>query len=79
MCIRSFGVALAASLMLAGSAAAQKSDAMKATAPEKMTPPGESDAMRDCDKLAMDRQIKMEDRARFVQDCVAAKMNKKRR
>jgi len=73
----SFGFALAAALMLAGSAAAQKSNAMKATAPEKMTPPGASEAMRDCDKLAIARQVKMEDRARFVQDCVAKKMGRK--
>ena len=47
---------------------------MKSTAPEKMTPPGESAAMRACDKLAMQQNVKMEDRARFVKDCVAKKM-----
>ncbi len=30
--------------------------------------------MRECDKMAMDQHIKMEDRARFVQDCIAKKM-----
>ena len=75
---RSIACALAAVLLLAGSAAAQKNDAMKATAPMKMTPPGEGEAMRQCDKLAMDQHIKMEDHARFVQDCVAKKMKKVR-
>ncbi len=69
-----FGIALAAALLLAAPAVAQKD--MKATAPMKMTPPGEGDAMRACDKLAMDQHIKMEERTRFVQDCVAKKMKK---
>ena len=75
-----FGFALAAAFLLAGPAAAQRSDvknAMQATAPMKMTPPGESEPMRECDKMAMDQHIKMEDRTRFVQDCIARKMKKK--
>jgi hypothetical protein len=77
----SFGFALAAALLLTGPAAAQKNDAkdaMKATAPMKMTPPGAGDAMRQCDKMAMDQHIKMEDHARFVQDCIAKKMAAKK-
>ena len=69
-----YGLALAA-LLLVGPAEAQKS--MKATAPEKMMPPGAGDAMRECDKLAMEQHVKMEARARFVKDCVATKMGKK--
>ncbi len=57
--------------------AAQGNKASQATAAQKMTPPGEGDAMRACNKLAMDRHVKMEERARFVQDCVAKKMKKK--
>lgn len=75
-----FGFAFAAALLLAGTAAAQRSDVnnpMQATAPMKMTPPGESEPMRECDKMAMDQHIKMEDRARFVKDCIAKKMKKK--
>lgn len=64
----------APALVPAAPAAAQRSVAMKATAPEKMSPPGESAAMRDCDKQAMRQHVKMEDRARFVKDCVASKM-----
>ena len=69
-----FAVLLAGVLPFAGVAAAQNGGAMKATAPEKMTPPGQSEAMRECDKMAMDQRIKMEDRARFVRDCITKKM-----
>jgi len=62
--------------LFAGAAAAQSEGAMQATAPEMMTPPGEGAAMRECDKMAMDQHIKMEDHARFVQDCIAKKMKK---
>ena len=49
---------------------------MKSTAPEMITPPGEGAVMRECNKKAMDQHIKMEDRTRFVQDCIAKKMRK---
>jgi hypothetical protein len=55
-------------------AAAAGATSMKATAPEKMMPKGGGDAMRECDKLAMQQNIRSEDRARFVKDCVAKKM-----
>jgi hypothetical protein len=55
-------------------AAAAGAASMKATAPEKMMPKGGAEAMRECDKLAMQQNIKMENRARFVKDCVAKKM-----
>jgi hypothetical protein len=72
-----FGTALAAGLLLAVPAEAQKNDkAMRATAPEKMTRPGEGDAMRECDQIAMDQHIAMEDHTRFVKDCVAKKMKR---
>ncbi|MEJ2432994.1 MAG: hypothetical protein P8Y53_07445 [Pseudolabrys sp.] len=73
---------LAAALLPAGPAVAQQSDgkdAMKATAPMKMTPPGEGDAMRECDRMAVKQHIKMEDHARFVQDCIARKMAGKKK
>jgi hypothetical protein len=69
-----FALVLAAAFLPAAPAAAQKN--MKATAPEKMMPPGESQAMRACDKMAMDQHIAMEDRAGFVKDCIAKKMAK---
>jgi hypothetical protein len=49
-------------------------NSMKATAPEKMTPPGQGKVMRECDKLAMEQHVKMDDHARFVQACIAKKM-----
>jgi len=39
-----------------------------------MMPQGGGEAMRECEKLAAQQNVKMEDRARFVQDCVAKKM-----
>ena len=68
--------AMFAALVIATPAAAQKD--MKATAPEKMMPPGAGEAMRQCDKLAMEQHIPMEQHARFVKDCVAKKMKKAR-
>jgi hypothetical protein len=67
-------VALLVLLPLSTAARAQTGGAMKATAPEMMTPPGESEIMRECDKMAMDQHIKMEDHARFVRHCIAEKM-----
>jgi uncharacterized protein YycO len=46
---------------------------MKATAPEKMMPGDQAKKMRACQKRAMQQQIKMEDRSRFVSDCMADK------
>ncbi len=70
-----------APILLAGllpfTAAAQSGggkDSMKATAPEKMTPPGQSKAMRECDKMAIMQHVRLDDHARFVQDCIARKM-----
>ena len=58
-----------AALMSAGIAAAQAP--MKATAPDKMMPAGDAAKMRECDRLSMQPGIKMEDRAAFVQKCMA--------
>ena len=34
-------------------------------------PAGDAEKMRACDKKAMDEHVKMEDRAKFVADCMA--------
>ncbi len=47
---------------------------MKATAPDQMMPQGGGEAMRECNGRAVQQHIKMEDRARFVKECVAKKM-----
>jgi hypothetical protein len=71
-----FAVLLGGALVAGTAAVAQDDHGMKASAPERMTPPGEGDAMRECNKMAMDQHIKMEDHARFVQDCIAKKKKK---
>ena len=60
-------VALGASLC-AGAAAAQQ--AMKPTAPQKMMPPDEKARLQACQQKAAQQNIKMDDRAKFVMDCM---------
>jgi mannitol-specific phosphotransferase system IIBC component len=43
----------------------------KATAPEKMMPVEKAQKMRECERRAEQQKIKMEDRARFVNECIA--------
>jgi hypothetical protein len=74
MLCRILGFAVALACILFAGAVFGQNGTMKSTAPEMMTPPGQGDAMRECNKMAMDQHIKMEDRARFVQDCIAKKM-----
>ncbi len=47
---------------------------MKATAPDQMMPQGGGEAMRECIGPSMQQQIKMQDRAHFVKECVAKKL-----
>lgn len=55
-----------------GTALAQK--AMKPSAAEKMMPPGEKRKLEDCQKLAAQRNIKMDERAKFLMDCMTGKV-----
>jgi len=76
-----FTIAFAAALLLAGPASAQRSDVKNpatATAPMKMMPPGESKPTQECDKMAMAPQVKIQNRARFVNSCIARKMNQRK-
>jgi hypothetical protein len=57
-------------VFFAHSASAQ--DRMKATAPDKMMPGDKVQKMRECQKRATEQKIKMEDRARFIDQCVVA-------
>ena len=59
-------------LFFANIASVQASDRMKASAPEKMMPADKTQTMRACEKKAVAQKIKMEDRARFVDACMAA-------
>jgi len=69
--MRRFIVGLALGIGLCAAAGAT---AMKASAPDKMMPSGGGEAMRECEQIAVQQNIKMEERARFVKDCVAKKM-----
>lgn len=64
--------ALAAALIIfTGAAGAQTP--MKPTAPQKMMSPGEAKKMAACKKLAAERNVAMNERSRFVMDCMTGK------
>jgi hypothetical protein len=67
-----FPIALAFVAALFTPASAQVPGPIKATAPEKMMPSDKAQKMRECEKRAKQQNIKMEDRSRFVNECVAA-------
>jgi hypothetical protein len=57
--------------LVCGAAVAQTS--MKPSAPQKMTSPHEAQNMRACEKQAADQNIKMDERSKFVMDCMTTK------
>jgi hypothetical protein len=68
-----FSVALTLVMFIANAASAQVTDRMKATAPEKMMPADKAAKMRECEKRTEQQKIKIEDRSRFMDECVWAK------
>lgn len=68
-----FYPALIFAMFLAHAAPAQVTPRMKATAPEKMMPSERASKMRECERRMEQQKIKMEDRSRFVDECVWAK------
>lgn len=62
-----FVFAVAASLN-AGAVLAQSD--MKPTAPAKMMPPGEKARLEACQRKAIQQNVEMAERARFVMDCM---------
>ncbi|MGH6727513.1 MAG: hypothetical protein ACREB8_13370 [Pseudolabrys sp.] len=46
---------------------------MKPTAPQKMMSPSEADKMHACEKQAADQNVKMDERAKFVMNCMTKK------
>jgi len=54
---------------LTAGAALAASD-MIPTAPQKMMPPAEKTRMEACQKKAADQYVKMDERAKFVMDCM---------
>ena len=69
--LRLGGSAMILGLLLAGDAAAQPG--MKATAPEKMMPPAEKQRLEECQKMAAQKNVQMDERAKFLMDCMKAK------
>jgi hypothetical protein len=65
-------IVLAMTWSLLGAVAYAQSP-MKPTAPEKMMPPGEAEKMHACEKQAADNNIKMDERAKYVMDCMTGK------
>jgi hypothetical protein len=65
-------IVLAMTLSLLGTVAYAQSS-MKPTAPQKMMSPAEAKIMRACEKQAADQNIKMDERAKFVMDCMTSK------
>jgi hypothetical protein len=68
-----FYAALTFAMFLAHAAPAQMTPRMKATAPEKMMPAERASKMHECEKRMEQQKIKMEDRSRFLDECVWAK------
>jgi hypothetical protein len=68
-----FFAVLSLASLLAQASLAQVIHPTKATAPEKMMPSDKTVKMRECEKFAEQQKIKMEDRSRFVDQCVWAK------
>ena len=64
-------VLLMAAGLLCGPAYAQPS--MKPSAPQKMMSPAEAQRMRACEKQAADQNVKMDERSKFVMDCMTAR------
>ena len=63
---------LVTALMLFGAHAVAQ-PAMKPTAPQKMMSPQEKQKLQDCQQQAADQNIRMDDRAKFVMDCMTKK------
>ncbi|MGB7260328.1 MAG: hypothetical protein WBD48_19830 [Pseudolabrys sp.] len=57
--------------LAAGAAAAQ--DDMKATAAKKMTSPEQARRMRECQRRAAQQNVVMDQRSKFVMDCMTKK------
>ena len=65
-------VALLTAVMV-GLGAALAQTPMKPSAPQKMMSPEEAQKMHACEKQAADQNIKMDERSKFVMDCMTKK------
>jgi len=72
--LRRIELLTAVTLSLAfGAGAAMAQSSMKPSTPQKMTSPEEAKKMRDCEKRAAQNNIKMDERSKYVMDCMTAK------
>jgi hypothetical protein len=55
------------------SAVAAAGQSMKPSAPQKMMSPAEAKKMQACEKQTADQDIKMDERSKFVMDCMTKK------
>jgi hypothetical protein len=63
-----FSAGILSAIMLASAAGAQPS--MKPTAPQKMMSPDKQQKMQECQNQAAQRNIAMDERAKFLMDCM---------
>ena len=56
-----------------GAGAAHAQTSMKPSAPQKMMSPAEARKMRACEQQAAQNDIKMDERSKYVMDCMTAK------
>jgi hypothetical protein len=72
--LRRIAMFTAVTLSLAlGAGAATAQSPMKPSAPQKMTSPEQAKKMRDCESRAARNNIKMDERSKYVMDCMTAK------
>jgi hypothetical protein len=64
---------MAVMAVMAGLGAALAQTPMKPSAPQKMMSPEEAQKMHACEKQAADQNIKIDERAKFVMDCMTKK------
>jgi hypothetical protein len=66
-----FAVVAFGGLLLTSGFSAAEPVTNKPTAMEKMMPSDQVPKMRACEKRAMDQKIKMDERTRFIEDCMS--------
>jgi hypothetical protein len=60
-------------LAVVAASAAVQAATTPPTAPEKMTSPAERQKMKACEAQAAAQQVRMDQRAKFIMDCMTAK------
>ena len=66
-------IALLTAAIVGLGCAAAAAQTMKPTAPQKMMSPEEAKKMHACERQAADQNIKMDERAKFLMDCMTKK------